>query len=68
MLQRNLQGLTICQSINKTPINTQPDIKTGIRIAGSRKIVRAKTKPMGGGNCIEIFCPEKCPEITNAEM
>ena len=67
-LKRNLQAVIICQSINKTPIDAKPDIETGIRIAGSSKIVIPETKSISSGDCIEILSPKESPEITNAEM
>lgn len=67
-LKRNLWMAIICQSINKAPIDAKPDIETGIRIAGSSKIVIPETKSIIRRNCVEILSPKKSPEIANAKM
>ena len=67
-LKRNLRVVIFCKSINKTPIDAQTKLKTGVRIVWSGKIVMFEAKTIISSDRIQILNPEESPEISNAKM
>ena len=58
----------ICESIKKSPINTQAEVQTRVRLVRSGKIVMPETKPIFCSYGIQVLRPDKGPEITNTEV
>ena len=45
-LKRNLGVVIFCESIKKTPINTQAEVQTRVRLVRSGKIIMPETQPI----------------------
>ena len=56
------------QLINKTPVNTQPDLKAGHGIARGYQVVICKTESFIIAQCIQVLHPEKSFKRADPEM